>query len=461
MRNILLVEPDYRSKFPPLGLLKIATYHKGRGDSVSFVRGKDELLRSLHWHRIYVASLFTWELPRTVKTIKYYASSVASPEHIIVGGVGATLLPDYIRKNASCSVIEGPLDKRGLLGANSPPIAEMVPDYGILDTVEYDYQPRDAYFLRITKGCIRSCKFCAVPKLESEFGYLTQVEKQVKGVNRLYGERQNLVVLDNNILAIDGIEERIADIRKMGFECGAKRNGRGRYVDFNQGLDARLISEKPDLARHLASICLSPVRLAFDFASAKMEKSYRKAIELLAGQGFHEFTNYMLFNFNDSPKDFYHRLFVNADLNRNLGVRISGFPMRFVPMSSVKRGFVSDKWRWRYLRGIQCVLLATHGLVSPNPDFIRAAFGDNYEEFLEILSMPDRYIIHREHHRNDGARSWTRSFRKLSDSGKAEFLDALEVLNRSRNKPTDIAAQPRRYKSLFEHYYPDGRVFRE
>ena len=60
MKNVLLVEPDYRSKFPPLGLLKIASYHKKRGDAVTFVRGRDESLRSLHWHRVYVASLFTW-----------------------------------------------------------------------------------------------------------------------------------------------------------------------------------------------------------------------------------------------------------------------------------------------------------------------------------------------------------------------------------------------------------------
>ena len=40
MRDILLVEPPYRNKYPPLGLMKIATYHKLIGDRVSFMKGK-------------------------------------------------------------------------------------------------------------------------------------------------------------------------------------------------------------------------------------------------------------------------------------------------------------------------------------------------------------------------------------------------------------------------------------
>ena len=89
--------------------------------------------------------------------------------------------------------------------------------------------------------------------------------------------------------------------------------------------------------------------------------------------------------------------------------------MRFIPMTDVKRDYVSDKWRWRYLRGIQCVLLATHGLVSPNPDFIRAAFGATYEEFLEILAMPDRYIIYRKEYKNNGASEWRKKYRRLTE----------------------------------------------
>ena len=52
-RNILLVEPNYKNKFPPVALMKLATYHKNLGDNVIFYKGNIELLISynllMHW----------------------------------------------------------------------------------------------------------------------------------------------------------------------------------------------------------------------------------------------------------------------------------------------------------------------------------------------------------------------------------------------------------------------------
>ena len=39
MRNILLIEPNYKNKYPPIGLMKIATYHRILGDEVVFFKG--------------------------------------------------------------------------------------------------------------------------------------------------------------------------------------------------------------------------------------------------------------------------------------------------------------------------------------------------------------------------------------------------------------------------------------
>lgn len=455
--NVLLVEPGYRSKFPPLGLMRLATYHRGKGDRLTFVRGENEWARVRRWDRIYVASLFTWELPRTADTISFYESSVASPKDIFVGGVGVTLFPGYIKNRSACTVIEGPLDVPGLLGRGTPAIANLVPDYSILKRVEHDYYPRNSYFVRITKGCIRSCSFCAVPRLEKEFGTMRPLTEQVTNAIQLHGEKQHLVVMDNNILGIVGIQEIFREIRDLGFTSGARRRGRQRTVDFNQGLDARLISAKPELAKMLRTICVSPIRLAFDFVEVR--QAYERAIRLLVAEGFIEFTNYMLFNFNDTPRELYDRLLVNAKLNKELGVRITGFPMRFIPMEDVKRRHVAAGWKWRYLRGIQCILLATRGLVSPNPDFISGAFGETFEKFLEILSMPDRYIIYRSHYANDGAAEWHTEYNRLNAEQKMRLLDILEELNSSpRERPERISRLENQFRPIVEHYYPDGKT---
>jgi len=457
MSKILLVEPNYRSKFPPLGLMRLATYHRGRGDRVAFVRGQHRWAAERHWDRIYVASLFTWELPRTADTIDFYLGSVKDPSNVYVGGVGVTLLPEYIRKRSGCTVIEGPLDARDCLGPRTPPIANLVPDYSILKRVDYEYFPCDAYFVRITKGCVRSCKFCAVPLLEKGFGLMSPPRKQIFEARSQHGDKQHLVVMDNNILGVPEIVDIIAEIRALGFEARAKRNGRARAVDFNQGLDARAIAQKPELAKLLASVCISPVRLAFDFLGIRA--AYERAIRLLVAEGLDEFTNYMLFNFNDTPRDLYDRFWVNANLNRELGVRITGFPMRFIPMDDVCRRHVAKGWKWRYLRGIQCILLATRGLVSPNPEFLRSAFGETFEDFLEILSMPDRYIIYRSHYRNDGAADWRKHFRRLGAERKAQLLDVLERLNGAPRQRADIISKLERpLRATIDHYYPGGQT---
>ena len=50
MRNILLIEPNYKNKYPPIGLMKLATYHRKLGDNVVFYKGdlKDFVLNNLY-----------------------------------------------------------------------------------------------------------------------------------------------------------------------------------------------------------------------------------------------------------------------------------------------------------------------------------------------------------------------------------------------------------------------------
>jgi len=255
--------------------------------------------------------------------------------------------------------------------------------------------------------------------------------------------------MDNNVLASDHVDSILGAIRNEGFERGAKWGKKMRVVDFNQGIDARLVTTQ--MAKNLATINLTPVRLAFDFDGVELQ--YRSAVARLATVGFRHFTNYLMFNFNDAPESLYRRMKVNLELTQRLDVAITGFPMRYIPIDHVDRQYVSPGWRWRYLRGIQCVLLATHGMVSPNPDFFAAAFGESYEGFIEILSMPDRYIVHRKEFKSNQARDWRRRFRRLSKSSRAELLGILADLNRSRDKQRDIAKH-REFRRLLEHYYP-------
>ena len=57
-KNVLLIEPGYRNKYPPLGLMKIAQYHgpRGKKDNVRFIKGEDRSVLTTAWDRIYAVS---------------------------------------------------------------------------------------------------------------------------------------------------------------------------------------------------------------------------------------------------------------------------------------------------------------------------------------------------------------------------------------------------------------------
>ena len=147
-------------------------------------------------------------------------------------------------------------------------IEDLIPDYTILDQITYKYPVWDAYFAYASRGCIRKCSFCVVPKLEGAQRDTESLTALVAGIAQRYGEKKDLILMDNNIVASPRFHQIIAEIRDLGFTPGAKfTRGRvpvQRRVDFNQGVDARILCKDTGYLRELASICIKPLRIAFD-----------------------------------------------------------------------------------------------------------------------------------------------------------------------------------------------------
>ena len=63
----------------------------------------------------------------------------------------------------------------------------------------------------------------------------------------MYGPRRDLMLMDNNVVASPRFKDILAEIRDLGFHRGAKLKRKGervaaqRRVDFNQGVDARIL----------------------------------------------------------------------------------------------------------------------------------------------------------------------------------------------------------------------------
>ena len=488
--DILLLEPGYQNKYPPLGLMKISSYHRAKGDNVLFAKGiKPELLKK-KWDRVYVTTLFSFEYARIGKQIDFAIQCAKGQAHrVFVGGIAASLMTDEFLSEPKwygVRFIKGLLDKAPALSLQldsfngdfraddfgNTSIEDHVPDYSILDHIsdEYVYPVIDAYFGYASRGCIRKCHFCGVPKLEGMQRDSISISHLVKSISEAHGEKKDLVLMDNNITASFRFKEIMAEIRDNGFQRDAKivRNGKSsrRRVDFNQGVDARILCKDPMYLREMASTCVSPLRIAFDHLG--LRKAYSKAVEYANGAGLSQLSNYMLYNFHDTPADLFHRMKLNIDLNERLGIRIWSFPMRYQPVTLKDRSHVGDKWSWFELRSFQVMLQATHGVVSGNPVFFRRAYGECVEEFEQLLHMPHHMIFSRHYYEAlDGKEEralWQSSLANLTPSQYNEFREALSLLSSSSmaNLESIISAQKdTSVRDLLVFYRPIGKIEEE
>lgn len=495
MADILLLEPGYSNKYPPIGLMKISYFHKYiHHDYVRFAKGElPEAFREKKWDRVYVTTLFTFEWERTKKALEYALSVVKDPHQVYTGGILATLMPELIAKNfPTVKNNTGLLNRKGTLGLEHEEcIDTMTLDYGILDDIadQYIYPAHDAYFTYMTRGCGMKCQFCAVQTLEPEYIPFISITESIRRVDEQFGPKKDLLLMDNNVLRSPHFDKIIDEIKALGFQKGATyinpKTGKTvqRYVDFNQGLDAFLLT--PHKAERLGELALRPARIAFDHIEDA--EQYKKAIRLCARSGITHMSNYLLYNGEDftgkghsyhadTPEDLYERMRISMDLCEELSaelghkVAIFSFPMRYIPLSDLKRGFIGAKWNAKYLRALQRMLIPTQGKGVSSRSFFEADFGTSPEEFVMYLAMPEEHLGWRGHfikRKNESdvetaARKktwdenqqflgeWRRRFLALGED-KEKFISYIGDNNFTVERYLEI--QEIELKKLFIHYF--------
>jgi hypothetical protein len=481
-KSILLIEPGYKNKYPPLGLMKIAAYHgpHGRNDNVKFIKGEaDRSVLNVAWDRIYVTTLFSFEWKTIARSIDFaLRASHNQPNRIFVGGIAASLMHEAFLAEAGwrgIRFIKGLLAEAPAISLqlddfseelysndrSGTPIEDLIPDYSILSQIEsqYQYSVHDAYFAYASRGCVRKCHFCGVPKLEGAQRDAQSITGVVNGIKARYGEKKDLTLMDNNVVASANFKNIIAEIRDLGFEKGATIKRRvpvKRRMDFNQGVDARILCKDEMYLREMSSICIKPLRIAFDHIGVR--QPYEKAIRYANQFGLNDLSNYMLYNFHDTPEDLYERMKLNIDLNVSLGTRIFSFPMRYQPTDLKDRSHVGKNWNGYYLRSMQIILQATHGIVSGSPDFFGRAFGHSPDEFEMLLSRPEKYIFNRAYFEELDGKSefeeFEAEFGKLSDADRRELVSLLSSTKPSQFKTLRDKTSNSAVRSILQWYEP-------
>ena len=263
---------DVDSKYPNLALMKLSAYHKQKGDYIEFYNPFWE------YDIVYASKVFdfTPDYPHPVRAHKFYK-----------GGSGYDLITTL------------PVE-----------IEHIYPDYELYGV---DYAMGFT-----TRGCIRQCPFCIVPKKE---GYI----RAVADIYEFWNGQEKIRLLDNNLTAH---HEHFIKILNQLIKEKVK-------VDFNQGLDIRLIDDEK--AKLLAQVRLwKQIHFAWDLMG--IEKAVRRGIEILKRNGVHlrKLMFYVLIGFNTTPEEDLYRV----ETLRGLGV--DPFVMPYNKFDPYQRNFA----RW-------------------------------------------------------------------------------------------------------------------
>jgi hypothetical protein len=313
MMKILLVEPDYYTQYPPLGLLKLSTLYKSQGHEVRYVRGLELVTRFIP-DEVKVTSLFTWAWKPVWDAIEFYRALFPKAK-ISLGGIYASLTPDHAKQSGADEVIS----------ALIPAAENLMPDYELVPAWHTEKQ---ASIMFTHRGCVRKCSFCAVPKLE---GSPFRIVESGRVKHLVHPAHKRIILWDNNILGEPHWKDVLSELREIGLEA-----------DFNQGIDARFITE--EVAAELATVNLPTIRIAYDFVG--MREQIKNGILMLKKhlpkKRYRHVCSYVLYNYKDKPQDLFERI---RDL---LAWGIAAYPMRYQPLNGdfafKKDSYIAPTW---------------------------------------------------------------------------------------------------------------------
>lgn len=259
--KIGLIDVDGHN-FPNIPLMKLSAYHKSIGDSVEWY----DPLCSGHMDKVYMSKVFSFT--------KDYTHHIDADE-VVRGGSGYCI-----------EVVDG---KEVYRAENDNPLPDDIehiyPDYSI-----YPEYTADTAYGFLTRGCPRGCDFCHVKVKEGRCTY------KVADLTEFWRGQKNIVLCDPNLLAYPdhmSLLQQIADSKAL--------------IDFNQGLDIRLITEENlELIR---KIRIKRVHFAYDrYQDRDIIEPKLTAFKKATKWGHGKVDVYILCNFNTSLEQDIHRI---------------------------------------------------------------------------------------------------------------------------------------------------------
>lgn len=313
--KVLLVEPAFPIKYPNLAIMKLSRKHQNDGHEVQYIKGNDA---SLSPDIINISTTFTYYAEETINCINFYRANYPNA-YIEVGGIFASIMPEYIKEKTTITPRVGCFDDLDALKPDYPLMTE------IIRQTPYCKKWEDFSFLFTTRGCPHKCGFCAVKTLEP----VTKIIPNWKDLIDM--DKKYIMLFDNNLTALPfthfkEVCDHLIKIKKTIF--------------FHNGFDVRLMTEEQ--MQLLAKIKWYPggLRVAFDNMSqdGHFQKKVSRLLEL--GVSKSAILTFTLFNFNDTFDEAMYR----CNESKKLGVR--PYPCWFRELNSLDKKAMNIGKHW-------------------------------------------------------------------------------------------------------------------
>ena len=263
--RIGLIDVDGHN-FPNIPLMKLSAWHKAQGDEVEWYSP----MFSGHMDKVYMSKVFSF-----TPDYEYFVDA----DEVIKGGSGYCI-----------SLVDGKEVFDRSKDIQLPPEVEHIyPDYSL-------YGITDTAYGFLTRGCPRGCDFCIVESKEGRRSY------KVADLKEFWNGQKNIVLCDPNILAC----REWKDLLQQLIDSKA-------WVDFNQGLDIRLMTEEKALM--LKQIKTKNLHFAWDrYEDTQMIIPKFEMFKRVTNIDYRKLGVYVLCNFNTTLEQDLARIYTLRDL---------------------------------------------------------------------------------------------------------------------------------------------------
>lgn len=285
--KIGLIDVDGHN-YPNIPLMKISAYHKREGDSVEWY---DPLFGG-HYDKVYMSKVFSfspdYEYPINADVVES-------------GGTG------YCIETINGKEIFHKNNHKNL----PDEVEHIFPDYSIYfndDDLRYDEltgeclgltisekQKRNTAYGFLTRGCPRGCSFCHVKDKEG------RCSKKVADLKDFWSGQKNIVLSDPNFFACKDWEELSGQLIDSG-----------SYIDFNQGIDVRLMTDKK--IEHLNEMKIKEIHMAWDNPEEDLRENFKRFSELFKRKCASQKIVYVLVNYDSTIEQDLYRIYTLREL---------------------------------------------------------------------------------------------------------------------------------------------------